>query len=336
MAYYSGTANSIGDLQSVLRNACVASGFTLSGEVLHKGTLYVDTSIRTGVVRNGQQRDYLTVQAGLGIGPGNELVGGPGWFAALGPLGRGSGTAFSFNDFVWPVTYDIHINSGPDEVWMVVNHNGAEFQHLAFGQSPAPGCPGTGNWHYATCWEAAVISTGDNPIQEQARAMQAPGGSGNHGGSISIWMPFWNDGNSGFESARRREAFHGMDSSGNAAWSRATGTSNPAEGVGVTACISTAMWPLLGISPNAWNGQSTLLPMHVGQRRPENKYSLVGTIEHARMIRNDYLVDRSEVALPPDVWRIYPVKRKDATADINSTAAVSHSSRFAIAVRRVD
>ena len=45
MAYETGSANSFADLLAALQAACTGNGWTLSGNVLHKGTCYAEVKL---------------------------------------------------------------------------------------------------------------------------------------------------------------------------------------------------------------------------------------------------------------------------------------------------
>ena len=55
MAYVSGTANDLAALRTAIINACTANGWTLSGSVLSKGSLYLSIAV------NG---NFLDIQGG--------------------------------------------------------------------------------------------------------------------------------------------------------------------------------------------------------------------------------------------------------------------------------
>lgn len=132
MAYVSGTASSLGDLLTAIRNACTANGWTLSGNVLHKGTCYVEVMI-SGL--------FITVRGGTGIDGGNALTGATDQGTAqLGIVGAAISFAF-------PMTYFAHIFPSPDEVYFIVNYNVNYYQTIAFGQSEMTGLTGSGNWY---------------------------------------------------------------------------------------------------------------------------------------------------------------------------------------------
>lgn len=135
MAYVTGTANSMTDLLAAIQTACTANGWTLSGNVLHKNTCYIELAIASGVI---------TIRSGTGIDGSNLLAG-----AADTPTGQ-LGISINSIAFGWPVTFQVFIGTVPDEVYVVCNYAVTKYQQVAWGQSAMPGLIGTGNW-YSGC-----------------------------------------------------------------------------------------------------------------------------------------------------------------------------------------
>lgn len=138
MAFLTGTANSIAELLAAIQDTCTANGWTLSGDVLHKGTCFA---------RVWETSPYLSVSAGRGIDAANALTEASDVHVCrLGmPLRYPNG-------FTFPIVYDIHVHADPDEVYVVVHYDVDKYQWIAFGQSPIAGLPGTGNWYGGTGW----------------------------------------------------------------------------------------------------------------------------------------------------------------------------------------
>lgn len=104
MAYINGTANSWEDLQAALISACTANGWTLSGsDIVYKGNCFAQLFIDGDL-------DVLGV---TGIGGSVSGVMQP------------NSIYIGFNAYItFPVSYDIHILTDPDEVYLIVNYNG--------------------------------------------------------------------------------------------------------------------------------------------------------------------------------------------------------------------
>lgn len=344
MPYVTGVATSLGAIVTALRNACVANGWTLAGNVLHKGGCYVEILH----VPKGAHIDHglIQIRAGNGIDGANALVDAATGFdgrygcGAIGPMGDGrSSTAYT--DWAWPVTYHIHILAEPDEVFLMVNYDsGRYWQGLSFGRSPVPGCPGTGNWYHASAPRAATDAGTAGRLTGAATVVVNPGGSDLStwsGGTVPGAIPFWGRAMDQSGAVPNPGQFHGtwMADGETVGWSnqRYYWNSSPAPAINVVSAALTAQ-PLPAYSPNAWNNEAHLIRLQILTPRLEFKSSLVGEIRHARFIRNDFLDDGTVVTLGPDRWKVYPAYRKNAAVRNGpGPAGDTHSGTCAIAIR---
>lgn len=313
MAYVTGLASSMADVVTAVRNACTANGWTLAGDVLSKGVCHAEVkagTIGTSTLTGG----YFSLR----VANDSALTDAASYPVFFGPLMDSSNV---WANWQWPATYHIHIASAPDEVVVLVNYNGDLWAWAAFGSSPAPGNAGTGNWH------AASLSSTTSVKWIPQLVIGVEGASSDNG---SAWtpMPFWTRYRSG---PRPAYAVHGAISNvdGGAIWS------NGAESFDFqaehTVNAADAINPLLGMSPNAWNSESILLPLQVIQARPDAKVSLINQIVHLRVCRNDFILPGQIVTLGTDQWKVYPAYRR-STQDRDGLAGV-HSGTLAIAVR---
>lgn len=329
MAFVTGTANDMAGLLTALRNACTSNGWTLSGNVLHKGTCYV----RNQIVQCPEytagigQRPYLVVRSGNGIDGGNELTDPAGNEPSIGPFSspvRNDGPV----DWDWPVNYFIHISAAPDEVRLVVGYNAVFYQHLWFGQTPGIGNPGTGNWHFATMSPlAATNSNWQYKRRDSVGVNQTGQQISTTNGPYTVPQPFWIT--STANSTYMNYAYHGMrGDTGAAAWAQDTGFTN--------SMLGTAIWPalqgLIQYQPNAWNNQVALLPMQLLIARPDFKTTLQAEFMHARKLRIDFIDPESVITLGPDRWKVYPCLHKDISQPTGGVVDM-HSGAFGVAIR---
>jgi hypothetical protein len=302
MAFITGSANTLTDLLGAIRNACTSNGWTLSGQVLTKGNCY------TSLVIAGAD---LQVLGGVGVDSNNALTTPGPQIARIGATTMPTVLAF-------PLTYYIHIQINPDEVYVFLNFSGISWQWLAFGCSPAQGVPGTGGWYSAS--SSAGVSA--NVGLAYLYAVNA-GGYWN-GAQVSCalfaqsngWVPGY---------CANSYIHHGLDGLG---WSNPNGYSIGAIG---DADAWGAVQPLVGRQPNVWNGETALLPIQVIVRRPSNMSSQVGKITHARYIRNDNLADGDLITMGSDRWKTYPFVRKNSA--IRDGGGGNDSGTFGIAIR---
>ncbi len=284
--YITNTANNLEALRSALFDACVSAGWTLSGDIIWRGNVFVR------IIVNGI---YLECWPGTGKDGSNNIVGMPAYPVRMGRLVANTATDFNF-----PLTYHIHIPGDGDEVYMVVNYNVDQYQYIAFGQSTVQSVPGTGAWCSASAtalWQSAYISLT------------------NLGGTSYNTCPglfFANDaftGGNGAESTGRYPGqsliHHGLDARG---WSGGYYQNNLAIGLGPVAALHSVL-------PNAWNSESNLLPIQVWiPRTSGNKLSLVADIQHARYMRIDNHTPGEIITLGEDRWKVYPWWKKVTTS----------------------
>lgn len=330
MAYVTGSAASMAGLLSALQGACTANGWTLSGNVLHKGNCYVDIRLSQPAYSSGAPpvNGYLRLLSGNGIDGSNNLTGAAPGAVFLGPLRQ---AAIDSVPLTWsfPIEYHIHVLASPDEVWLWVRYETDYWQYMAFGCSPAPGCGGSGNW--STALIGATLGRGDrynNVCSSSGNGVSADGVSAV---SKLCCIPFWwrdNYNSSG------NSFVHGVidDSSGAARWNVPLfETAN-----GAAAWLT--LYQLYNKCQSVWNDEAVLCPIQLAQQRPSAKISIIAEMQHARLTRNLYLQPGEIVALGLDKWKVYPTYRRNmtVTADIGSgfrEEGASHSGTFAIAVR---
>lgn len=331
MAYVTGTANSFADLVTAIQNACTANGYTLAGTVLVKGSLYADVKAWTAS-NAGRTYTGISLAAGNGITGGNVLTDASplvmmGTLPVL-PIPNSGGPEV----WTWPVTYSIHVLTAPDEVYVEVNYNAVYWQRLCFGQSPASGNAGSGNWIHATY---------KNLIQQpsiQNTFWLAPAGaqifSSQYAGVNAA--PFFLAPNTIAGGWSQQASYiHGVidTTSGAARWSDdAPMGSAPYGGVsGAATCA-----PLYGYTPNVWNNEAVLFPVQIIQARASAKVSLIGELGHLRYVRNDNYADGEIITLGPDRWKVFPMLRKNVTKRDGGNGLLypnMHSGTMAVAIR---
>jgi hypothetical protein len=266
MAYVTGSANSIGDLLTAIRAACTAQGWSLSGNVLYKGTCYVELAISGSVI---------TIRGGRGVDGSGNLTGVCN--TATGALGRSlKGSTVPTVAFGWPVVYEVFINTAPDEVYVVCKSGVNHYQHMAWGQSAMPGLVGTGNWY---------SGVGDGDTYGGFRTDYGEYGYIN---SVTTGL-FWRT----YEQPCGVD--HALDSP---TWSIANANPN-----GAGFCDEAQAFLR---QPNQWNGESVLIPIRVYASRPSNFYSVVLECAGARLVNLANLTDGQIITLGSDRWKVFP------------------------------
>ncbi|MHB1283046.1 MAG: hypothetical protein ACYCZI_04115 [Metallibacterium scheffleri] len=280
-AYVTGTANSYADLLAALQTACTANGYTLTGNVLSKGTLFIEAKVVGST---------LQIQGGSGQAAG-VLSGRSNAQPSLIGLTITTASPTVNHPIVFPVTYDIHINTAPDEVYLWINYEATCYQYLAFGQSDQPGLVGTGNWYYGT----AGTNTNGSSWDFRTIGGGVTNGSNFNCGLFDALQNYF-VGVGGID--------HQLDAAGN--WSGYYSASD--------------RWPVQQNSPSAWNGESVLSPIIVYAARPSSLFSQVLQTRHLRWVMLDNLTDGQIVTLGPDRWKMYPLWRRSSRTLIPTPA----------------
>lgn len=293
MAYINGSTTTLDGLRTALFDACTSNGWTLSGSVLHKGSVYVQILV---------QGAYLTIQGATGIDGSNNPTG-------LGPFYSRIG-AVAGQALTWPMAYQIFIGTNPDEVYLVVNYNVDFFQYLAFGVSSVSGIPGTGAWYSASV------------TQTSQYVSIFPYGGAQPGYNQSAPPALFHLTNSDSAGVLQNSFIHhGFDSG---AWSGSL-YANSANAI-------SAAQPHMQRLPNAWNSEGVLLPIQAYFARPSSKVSLVADLAHARYTRIDNYDPGQVVTLGPDRWKVFPWYRKNVSAR-DGGSNINHSGSMGLAVR---
>lgn len=360
MPYYTGTANDWAALLSALRSACTSNGWTLSGDVLHKGNAHVKVwvapwseihailglpSLYLGTIQS------LYIRAGTGIDGGNDLVDPSMYIGRIG--GQSSNVAdanFDAIPFTFPVEYQVHVHTDPDEVFLVVKHDVDHYQHMSFGHNPlAESTGGSGGWAAATMapqvfdFVSGAVGQpgfvvgpqylGTQNYNNGAAVIQAPGapcflGNYQQSSSVNNWsLTNMDQRNLGSNNRPRTHTIHhGIDEPGGR-WSG---------GEYYQANVSVTAHPKFARGPNQVDGSTALIRPIATILRPDYKVSTVAQFEHYRLMRIDHYPAESVVELGSDQWKVYPFMRRSPDGSLptgNATNKVTHSGYLGWAVR---
>lgn len=347
MPYYTGSVNNMADLLTAFRAACTANGYTLSGNVLHKGTLYAEVRLGNIGDTGAPTNTMMYVKAGNGIDGSNNLTDAAPVFCMSGPL-MSSALNNTWPDWDWPINYHIHINTSPDEVWLVMNYGaGARYQHIAFGQSPSPGNQGTGNWCHGFRGEGAYSTgNGTGTRKDVSGAGISPNGnngggqSASHGGVGS--PPFWWGAATSLQSSATEMSLNAFmhggihGTTGLPIWSHTYnvfGTTPTAYNVAESRLTAGATArPLLARQPNGGNGYGHLIRIKIYQMFASDKSIKVGELQHVRMCRNDFIDNGQVIGSGTERFKVYPAYMKNLAAR-DGGALIDHSGTVAVAVR---
>lgn len=300
MAYLTGTAANITALMDNLRSACTSNGWTLSGNILHKGNCYIRSQINNG---------FIEWMGGTGKDVSNNLTG-----AAPRVVRTGD---FRTNALTFPCNYEAFIFSNPDEVVFVINYSTDFYQYVMFGLSDVANLPGVGVYYAASryaitggstaLWEFASNPNGLSSTTDASQG--APAFTGIGSGQL----------------AQSSYIHHGFDG--------ATWTSDSNTGTGYATSFH-ANAPLLSLLPSSWNGETVLLPFPIYVNRSTgNKVSLAADLKNIRHCRIDNHSPGATITLGADKWKLYPWYKKNTTVRDGSTSEAQHSGTLGYAVR---
>jgi hypothetical protein len=302
--YYSGSATGFADLKSALITAATDNGWSNSSDELTKdgACVLVTTDNSTYIGLLGR------TSSGTNPAP-NEVRIGP----------------FRVNTVTENINFpcDYYIFAFSNEVYLVINFDVDKYKFLAFGKSTID-LPGSGTWVAATGSDViASNATNTLPIEIYAGA--------NGANNLTTSAAFFHVSTFQRDQARNCYINHGFDGTN---WFWQTGgsaTSNP-----VTAQLSAS---ILAASPNAFNGESLLIPVRAAIVRSSNLSSLALDCQHSRRVRVDYYAPGEVITIGSDQWKVFPYYKKNTDQRNGSLDAsnqpINHTGTFGWALRYV-
>lgn len=299
MAYASSPVANIADLLTFIRNTCTANGWTLSGNVLWKGSTYVEV-LNDGTVG-------VRIHGGTGKDGSNNLTGACATPAYFGTI---AGQALTY-----PLTVEVHINTSPDEVYVVLSYATSFYSLMAWGISDVPGITGSGVWFHAN--RTSAQGTNEYQLGLDGTTAQTNFGAHPDGFPLFCVTALTNAGgtNNSF-------IHHDVDALG---WSDS--------GSGNVPSSFRYVHPLASYLPNAWNNETVLLPYPIYVPRTSgSKQTLVADLKHIRHCRIDYHEPGDIITLGADMWKLYPWFCKSLTSR-DGGSGLTHSGTLAYALR---
>lgn len=313
MAYQTGTLNSLADIQTVIRVFLTDNGWTWDSgaSTIHKGSVFVRFIAPT------TDKVLFTATTALSGGTDAPRQAGVGRLAADG----GSSVP---GVLTFPATYYAFLND--DEFYFVVKYDIVRFQYVMWGASTVEnlGAGATGAYVSSTVTEASPYSG----VGGGAAITIGPGdGGGNWYGTRSA-APFW---------ATAQDLSYGFDLFADFVHTDFDGESwelRRASGSNKVSVGNSYAGNVQSVLPNAWNGESPLLPIRAYKYLAESKVALVVDLQHARQCRVDNFNDTEVIGIGSDEWQVFPFHRKDLGAR-NGGTAINHTGTFGWAIRKV-
>ena len=311
MAYITGSAASFADLQTAIQNACTANGWTLSSGILSKNGCFFQLVA-------GTSDGYAQLQLFGGTGQsGTTLTGQP-------PSNYGAKICSNNGNVIaFPINYEIHLFTNPDEVYCVINYNSDFYQQLSFGKSDVPGIGGTGAWFSGAKRSDQTLTdaTQGNKVFLSVSWPESVGTITYDGYGCGLFF----DGSGAYFCSF---VHTGLDAT---PWRR--GTSWEA----LTGYRSAGMQVsnLLMQLPNLYNSANVLLPIKPVALRSSGGVTIIANPKNARYLRIDNVVPGEIITFGADKWKVYPFYRKDATVrnGVDWPTGATHSGTFGYAIR---
>ena len=318
MAFVTGTAASYDELKTAVETACVAAGWTLTDDILSKGSAFVQLRVATPAsTSSDQQGTGLAAFPGTGKS-GTTLLGTVSRAPRLGPLTRP--TSSYFKQIGLPFDYFIFTFTAPYEVY-VIAHWDSYYTRLCFGVSKTPGAGGNGLWV-----DASVYGCEGYGIRGYNGAIiGAASGSmffyDSH--EIPCITGMWQN---------TRGHWYGTNYSSSlintgAGWM----TGGPLNYAGQCNAIE-PIAPLVAALQSGSFADPPLLPIRVHQCISATENRVVLEVENARYFRLKNHEPEAIIQRGGSQWMVFPWLRKDGTVT-GDVSVATHSGTFGWAVR---
>ena len=311
MAYITGSAASFADLQTAIQNACTANGWTLSSGILSKNGCFFQLVA-------GTSDGYAQLQLFGGTGrSGTTLTGQP-------PSNYGAKICSNNGNVIaFPINYEIHLFTNPDEVYCVINYNSDFYQQLSFGKSDVPGIGGTGAWFSGAKRSDQTLTdaTQGNKVFLSVSWPESVGTITYDGYGCGLFF----DGSGDYFCSFVHTGLDATPWRRDTSWEALTGYRSA--GMQVS--------NLLMQLPNLYNSANVLLPIKPVALRSSGGVTIIANPKNARYLRIDNVVPGEIITFGAEKWKCYPFYRKDSTVrnGVGWDTGATHSGTFGYAIR---
>ncbi len=291
MAYITGSAASFADLKTAIENACTANGWALADGILSKSGAFFKLSILEGTY------SALVLNGGTSK-TGSTLNGQP----TLPQNGAGAMISNSNGGIIsFPINYEIHVFTNPDEVYCVINYNSDFYQQLSFGKSDIPGVGGAEAWFTGS--SGSNVPTGSSSASlVYMRSSNAFCGSTSYNG-IACGLWFEKEVEGSYQSSFVHSNLDGISN-----WRCSSNSVVGTGGYGISYAAS-----LLGALPNISNQATILIPVKAIIFRNDAGLTIAANPKNVRYLRIDNHVPGEIITFGAEQWKVYPMLRKDLT-----------------------
>ncbi len=299
MAYQTGTASSYSNLISILQTFAGSNGWSTSGDVIYKGSVYAAiVDEHPDAVSDG-----LSLQGGTGQS-GGSLTGASTYKSMLRTHSNVGDLSNSF-----PVTYYMFVHTSPDQLTCVINYNGTWYQWLTVGEL-AKYATYTGGQFYATPSPFLDYANDKNVGMTAEEA-------GTEGEAPSCVAPFWGGYNNYPDDTHDGSILY-MAVDSQTWWTSSRETNFDNNRVNTPSFMS----PLIERCISTATGNASFLPYYVFSQRPSDKTSLIGDIAHFRITRVDNYTPGQIVTIGSDKYKVFPFLRKTTETEPENNSGV--------------
>lgn len=299
MPYETGTTTSFSDLRTRIHIFLQANGWTLTGNVIHRGNVYA------------KLRAYaadLLVDGGQGESGGELTAKTPEDFGRL--LAACWGTDISF-----PCTYHFFVHTNPDLFLCVINYATLNVQWLTFGELAKFGTWNGGQYFGASY---CMTATGEGFWEKRFHNYYCREYNTNTGLTRPLGIGY-------FWAARADDTASTYPSNMNMVCdidgSPGDWIDNHGKQPGPRFNGSFFARDTIVNSPNSFNSQTILMPVHVYASRPDAFCSLIGHTEHTRYCNVKHHDIGDILTLGAEKWMVFPHHKK-------SNDALNDSSQY--------
>jgi hypothetical protein len=307
MAYLNGSANSFVDLKANLISACVANGWSNSGDIIWKGGSFFEIT---------NTSTYLQIYGG------KNQSGGV--LSTKSPYGARLGGSY----FTFPIAYEINIFENPDEVYLIANYNTDYYQQMSFGTSAIAGA-GAEPWFTSTHNTTSGVSgtNGVNICYDQSGGIYAFPFATVSTNSVGLFIK-------GVWSGEVAASFIYTTAKGTSGWAGYNAAGSHVLSNGGSASLVKG---LLDCLPSAFNNATVLLPIKAVLDVGSNGRAVVASLNNARFCRLDYVQPGDIITYGQERWKLYPWLRNNVSvrngADNSTAAPPNHTGTLGYAIR---
>lgn len=308
MAYITGSATNFADMKTAIYNAAVAAGYTLSNDIISKNGCFFKLATTT---------QNIILSAGTGQS-GSTLTD-----ACAQTVKIFQPTNAAANIISFPVSYEIHSFTNPDELYFIIKYNSDFYQQLSFGKSNIPGIGGTGAWFSGS--SGGTVSETSSASSGMSGSVTSTGWGAGYPNLTPYIAGFPFCWSSTFSISFNNSFVHSnLDGIG---WHINGGTTQGYI-VGPNYCAS-----LIASLPNLYNQATILIPVKCVVARASGGRTIVAQPANIRHCRIDNNVPGEIITFGSEQWKLYPIYRKNNSRRNLSSAYDKDSGSLGMAVK---